>query len=127
MNMVHNAFLKIFPEARRVGLRKAYILVQVKECSLSPINIWLDDKRVQKFKLGSAGSSNQVGAATLADCLADDPRSIRRRRLSQLLFGPENLNIQSLFPKRSRPTKSVSHFVSRPPEPATEFCRNINC
>src|SRR6266496_6022888 len=97
MNKVHNALLEIFPEARRVGFGKAYILVQVKECSLSPINIWLADKHVEKFKLGSAGSSNQVGAAMFGDCLADDFRSIIRRRLAQLLFGPENPDIHSLF------------------------------
>src|SRR5437773_11790709 len=106
MHTVHNPLLKIFPEARRVGFGKANIFIQVKECSLSPINIWLAGKRVEKFKLGSAGSRNQVSAATLCDCLADDPRSIRCRRLAQLLFGPENLNVHSLFLKRSRATKS---------------------
>src|SRR6058998_1837853 len=97
MNTVHNALLKIFPEAGQVRFGKAYIFVQVKECSLNPINIWLAGKRVEKFKLGSAGSRNQVSAATLGDCLADDPRSIRGRRLAQFLFGPENPYIHSLF------------------------------
>src|SRR5437660_615297 len=100
MNMVHNALLKIFPEARRVGFGKAYIFVQVKECSLSPINIWLAGKRVEKFKLGSAGSSNQVSATTFRDCLADGPRSIFCCRSAQLLFGLENLDIHSLSRER---------------------------
>src|ERR1041385_7822968 len=86
MNDTHNSLLQVLPKAGWMGLRETHIFVQVKKCGLSPINVGLMNKRLEKFKLRSSRSCNHVSVAMFGNGITDDLRSIRRCCLAHLLF-----------------------------------------
>ncbi len=69
LNPVHNPFLQVTPETRRVRFRQTDILVEVEEVDLTPIDVRFKNQSIEKLKLRGASSCNQISFTACRDRL----------------------------------------------------------